>query len=293
MTNFKSGFATIIGKPNVGKSTFLNLILGEKLSIVSPKPQTTRQAVKGVYTDDDRQIVFLDTPGFLQPKYLLQEKMLGYLFDSLKGVDIIIFITDVKTYPTDYDEQLLDTIKNSKVPKIALLNKVDLMAKPKVEKAMELLSKYDFEMVMPASFTNFFNVPEFIKTLDGYLPFGQPFYAHGDISDQGMRFFAQEIIREKIFLSYSQEIPYSTTVVIESYKEDNSKVEIIANIWLERASQKPIIIGKKGEKIKKIRIQSEKEIHEIVGKRIKLDLWVKIKQNWRKKKNALREFGFK
>ena len=293
MQNFKSGFAAIIGKPNVGKSTLLNIILGEKLSIVSPKPQTTRQAVKGVYSDEVRQIVFLDTPGFLQPKYLLQEKMLKYLFDSLEGVDIIIFITDAKTYPTDYDEKLLEIIKNSKVPKIALLNKVDLVQKPNVEKGMELLAKYNFETIMPASFTNFFNVPNFIKTLDTYLPFGQPFYNPEDISDQGMRFFAQEIIREKIFLSYSQEIPYSTTVVVENYNEDDSKVEIIANIWLERASQKPIVLGKNGDKIKKIRIEAEKEIHSIVGKRVKLHLWIKIKHNWRKKKNALKEFGFK
>ena len=219
--------------------------------------------------------------------------MLTYLFDSLKGVDIIIFITDVQTFPTNYDEQLLNTIKSSKTPKIALLNKVDLSTKPNVEKAMALLYKYNFETIIPASFINFFNVSDFIKTLDGYLPFGPPFYNPEDISDQGMRFFVQEIIREKIFLLYSQEIPYSTTVVVESYKEDNGKVEIIANIWLERSSQKPILIGKNGEKIKKIRIQSEKEIHQIVGKRIKLHLWVKIKQNWRKKKNALREFGFK
>lgn len=293
MKNFKSGFATIIGKPNVGKSTLLNILLGEKISIVSPKPQTTRQAVKGVYTDENRQIVFLDTPGFLQPKYLLQEKMLKYLFDALEGIDIIIFITDAKTYPTEYDEKLLEIIKNSNIPKIALLNKVDLVEKPNVEKAMELLSKYNFDTIMPASFINFFNAPEFIKTLDMHLPFGQPFYNPEDISDQGMRFFVQEIIREKIFLSYSQEIPYSTTVVVENYKEYDSKVEIAANIWLERSSQKPIVIGKNGEKIKKIRIASEKEIHKIVGKRIKLNLWVKIKQNWRKKKNALKEFGFK
>jgi len=229
----------------------------------------------------------------LQPKYLLQEKMLKYLFDSLEGVDIIIFITDAKTYPTDYDEKLLEIIKNSKVPKIALLNKVDLVQKSNVEKAMESLAKYNFETIMPASFTNFFNVANFIKMLNTYLPFGQPFYNPDDISDQGMRFFVQEIIREKIFLSYSQEIPYSTTVVVENYNEDDSKVEIIANIWLERASQKPIVLGKNGEKIKKIRIESEKEIHSIVGKRIKLHLWIKIKHNWRKKKNALKEFGFK
>ena len=293
MNKFKSGFVVIVGKPNVGKSTLINLILKEKLSIVTPKPQTTRQSIKGIYTDEQRQIIFLDTPGFLQPKYLLQEKMLEYLLSSLKDADLIVFITDVKTFPTEYDEQLLEIIKKSNTPKIAILNKTDLANQTEVTEKQIMLSEYGFDKIFTSSFITYFDKDLFLDTITQYLPENPPFYDPDTVSDQGMKFFVQEIIREKIFLNFSQEIPYSTTVTVEQYKEYDNKVEILANIWLERQSQKPIIIGRNGEMIKKIRVQSEKEIHAIVGKRVKLQLWVKIKKNWRKKKNALKEFGYK
>jgi GTP-binding protein Era len=293
MNKFKSGFVVIVGKPNVGKSTLINLILKEKLSIVTPKPQTTRQSIKGIYTDEQRQIIFLDTPGFLQPKYLLQEKMMEYLLSSLKDADLIVFITDVKTFPTEYDEQLLEIIKKSNTPKIAILNKTDLANQTEVTEKQIMLSEYGFDKIFTSSFITYFDKDLFLDTITQYLPENPPFYDPDTVSDQGMKFFVQEIIREKIFLNFSQEIPYSTTVTVEQYKEYDNKVEILANIWLERQSQKPIIIGRNGEMIKKIRVQSEKEIHAIVGKRVKLQLWVKIKKNWRKKKNALKEFGYK
>ncbi len=293
MENFKSGFVVITGKPNVGKSTLVNLILKEKLSIVSPKPQTTRQSVKGIYNDKNKQIIFLDTPGYLEPKYLLQEKMLGYIKDSLKDADLILFITDAKTYPTDYDNNLLSILEKIKKPKIAVINKIDLINQGDLDAKIKLLEQYKFEKIIPASFITFFDTNEFIELLATYLPNNPPFYDTDTVSDQGMKFFVQEIIREKIFLTYSQEIPYSTTVTVEEYKETDNKVDIKANIWIERQSQKPIIIGRNGEMIKKVRIESEKEIHAILQKRVKLQLWVKIKKNWRKKNNALKEFGYR
>ncbi len=293
MENFKSGFVVITGKPNVGKSTLMNLILKEKLSIVSPKPQTTRQSVKGIYNDENKQIIFLDTPGFLEPKYLLQEKMLNYLKTSLKDADVILFITDAKTFPTDYDKNLLETLKKINKPKIAIINKIDLISQGELVQKTQLLSPYGFNEIIPASFITYFDTEKFLQTLADYLPENPPYYDTETISDQGMKFFVQEIIREKIFLNFSQEIPYSTTVTVEEYKEYDNKVEIKANIWIERQSQKPIIIGKNGEMIKKIRVESEKEIHAILAKRVKLQLWVKIKKNWRKKNNALKEFGYK
>jgi len=292
-SNFRCGFVSIVGKPNVGKSTLMNKILKEKISIISPKPQTTRHQIKGFLNDENRQIIFLDTPGFLKPRYELQKKMLEYLQNALKDSDLIIFITDVKTFPTDYDNELLGFVQKVKVPKIAILNKIDLVDKATAEIKLMELQKYDFEKVLPLSVLETIDFEPLIDTISGYLPFNPPFYDQDTISDLPMRFFVQEIIREQIFLIFRQEIPYATTVVVESYEELPNKIEIVANIWLEKKSQKPIIIGQGGEMIKKIRENAEKEIHHLVGKRVVLHLWIKIKPNWRKKKNALKEFGYR
>lgn len=293
MENFKSGFVSIIGKPNVGKSTLLNIILGEKISIVTPKPQTTRQQIKGIYNDDDSQIVFLDTPGFLQPRYKLQQKMMEYIEQSLRNSDLILYITDAKSYPTEYDEKIYQSIINTPTPKLALLNKMDLVKKEEEEKTIDKLTQLKFEEVIPASLLKSPVANKLIPKIKRYLPYGHPFYDPQDISDLPLRFFVQEIIREQIFLHLREEVPYASTVVVENFTETDNKIEIAANIWIERKSQKIIIIGKQGQMIKKIRIASEKEIHKILGKRIKLSLWIKIKPNWRNKKNALKEFGYR
>ncbi|MCD6177153.1 MAG: GTPase Era [Candidatus Cloacimonetes bacterium] len=290
---YRAGFVSIVGKPNVGKSTLMNKLLGEKLSIISPKPQTTRQQIKGIISDDKRQIILMDTPGFVEARYELHNKMLEYIKNSLKDSDIIIFMTDAKKFPTDYDKQIIQNLKKLQVPKIAMLNKIDLSDDITVNKKIELLQDYDFEKVIPISVLKATDLNPFLDELTKLLPFNQPFYSTDEISDMPMRFFAQEIIREQIFLNFDDEIPYASTVVVEQYHDFPNKVIIAANIWLEKKSQKPIVLGKGGINIKTIRIASEKEIHKIVEKRVKLDLWIKIKPNWRKKQNALKEFGYR
>ena len=291
--NFRSGFVSIVGKPNVGKSTLINKFLKEKLSIITPKPQTTRQQIKGIFNDDDKQIIFLDTPGYLKPRYELQEKMLEYIKRALSDSDLIIFMTDAKNYPSDYDEQLLAMLQKIRIPKIAILNKIDLVTQELIDNKHEILKKQNFDETIPISLKNTADIEPLLDLITGYLPFNPPFYGQDELTDLSEKFFVQEIIREQIFLNYQQEIPYASTVVVEQFKELPNRIEISANIWLERKSQKPILIGRNGAHIKALRIASEKEIHKILGKRIKLDLWIKIKPNWRKKKNALKEFGYR
>lgn len=290
---YRAGFVSIVGKPNVGKSTLMNKLLGEKLSIISPKPQTTRQQIKGIISDDKRQIILMDTPGFVEARYELHNKMLEYISNSLKDSDVIIFMTDAKKFPTDYDKQICENLKQLNVPKIAMLNKIDLSDEITINKKLELLKAYDFEKIIPISVLKASDLSSFLDELTKLLPFNPPFYSTDEISDMPMRFFAQEIIREQIFLNFDDEIPYASTVVVEQYHDFPNKVVIAANLWLEKKSQKPIVIGKGGEKIKLIRLSAEKEIHKIVKKRVKIDLWIKIKPNWRKKQNALKEFGYR
>jgi GTP-binding protein Era len=289
---FRSGFVSIIGKPNVGKSTLLNKILQEKISIVTPKPQTTRHQIKGIFTDDEKQIIFIDTPGFLKPRYELQTKMLDYIKMSLADSDCLLFIADVTTFPSDYDRELLSFIEPLKLPKIAIVNKIDLVEQEIALSLMEQLKKLGFDDVIPISALLMENGNEVISRIAKFLPLNPPFYNQDEVSDLPMRFFVQETIREQIFLLYQQEVPYSSTVMVEMYNELDNKIEIAANIWIERKSQKPIILGEKGEKIKQLRQISEREIYRFAGKRIRLDLWVKIKPNWRNKKNSLKEFGY-
>ena len=290
---YRAGFVSIVGKPNVGKSTLMNKLLGEKLSIISPKPQTTRQQIKGILSDENKQIILMDTPGFVEARYELHNKMLEYINNSLKDSDIVIFMTDAKKFPTDYDKQICENLKKLPVPKLAILNKIDLTDEITVEKKIELLEAYDFERIIPISVLQTVDFTSFLDELTKLLPFNPPFYSTDEISDMPMRFFAQEIIREQIFLNFDDEIPYASTVVVEQYHDFPNKVIIAANIWLEKKSQKPIVIGKDGKNIKAIRLSAEKEIHKIVEKRVKIDLWIKIKPNWRKKQNALKEFGYR
>ncbi len=291
--NYRCGFVAIIGKPNVGKSTLMNALLGEKISIISPKPQTTRQSIKGFLSDDSRQIVFLDTPGYLKPRYELHQKMLNYIKESLSSADLIVYITDVRTYPTDYDLEVCEMLKKIRLPKLAVLNKIDTVDKIVVTDKIQKLEGTNFDGVLPISALKNKNLDNLLFAIEKYLPLSPPMYDPEELSDLPMRFFAQEIIREQIFLNYADEIPYSTAVVVEKYTDYDNKAEIRANIWIERKSQKPIILGAGGQMIKKIRINSEKEIHRMIQKRVKLDLWIKIKPGWRKKSGALHEFGYR
>jgi GTP-binding protein Era len=289
---FKCGFIVIIGKPNVGKSTLMNKLVGEKLSIVSPRPQTTRHTIKAIYSDEEAQIVFLDTPGFLEPRYELHQQMINKVVNSLNDADVIVYITD-NNYPTDYDRKVTSLIlKRTKIPKIALVNKRDVIPEEHLANSLSELKVMGFDEVFALSAIHDSDLSRLLILFKHYLPYSPPFYDPENLSDLPVRFFAQEIIREQIFLQFRDEIPYSSTVTVESYQEFPNFVEIKANIWLERKSQKIIFIGENGSKIKSVRIAAEKEIYKFVGKRIKLELWVKLKANWRKKRNALKEFGY-
>ncbi len=292
LDKYKCGFVAIIGKPNVGKSTLMNHLIGIKLSIISSKPQTTRQSLKGFYSDQEKQIIFVDTPGFLKPRYELHNRMLEIIKNSLKDSDLIVFITDANHFPTDYDKELLQELKSIRSPKIALLNKIDLVSPEVTQEKMELL-KADFDRVEGISALKGEKTAQLLDIFAEMLPFSPPLYDPEDLSDLPMRFFAQEIIREKIFLNFKDEIPYSTATLIDSYLEEDDKVDITATIWIERASQKPIVIGKGGASIKKIRLDAQRELKKFVGKQVSIELFVKIKKNWRKNNSSLNELGFR
>ncbi len=291
-SKFKAGYISIVGKPNVGKSTLMNRLLGEKLSIVSPKPQTTRVSIKGILNQEDLQIVFLDTPGFVEPRYELHHRMVSYIKESLKDSDLILFITDICDFPTEYDLTMINYIKEIRKPAIALLNKVDLVDGTIIEAKTEKI-KNSFDKVLAISALTMHDITGFIKELQHFMPYNPPYYSTEDMSDLPLKFFAQEIIREKIFLNYEQEIPYSSAVVVDKYNEREDFDFIQATIYLERDTQKPILLGKNGSKIKVVREQAEAEIATLTGKSAKLNLWIKIKPGWRKSNSLLNQLGYK
>jgi len=290
--NFKAGFVSIIGKPNVGKSSLMNAFLEQKLSIITPKPQTTRQNILGILTEKEYQIVFIDTPGFLKPRYLLQEKMQKSILNSLKDADIIIFISDITTFPTEYDNQVCELIQKLIIKKIAVINKIDLAENNSIEKADVTLKKFEFDGIYFISVKDGINISNLKNEIINFLPHHSPYYPEDDLSAQTTRFFAQEIIREKIFQYLKQELPYSSAVTIEQFSETEDKAEIFANIYVETNSQKKIIIGSEGELIKKIRKVAERDIRYLIKKKVKLHLWIKVRKNWRKKERILKEFGY-
>lgn len=289
--DFRSGFVAIIGKPNTGKSTLMNRILGEKLSITSPKPQTTRYAIKGILNRDDCQIIFIDTPGYLRPRYELQERMQKIWADAFKDVDLVLFMSEVLRFPTEYDLEVLQQLNDLRTPQIAVFNKLDLAPG---------LSRTKFEEQLPPSVSESIfisartgeGMDQMMDALLRHIPFHEPYYEEDQLSDLPLRFFAQEVIREGIFHNFSQEIPYATAVLIESFKEQRDQTVINAVIWLERQSQKPIIIGRKGENLAKIRRYAEDQLSNFLDTKVLVHLWVKVKPGWRKKNTALKELGF-
>lgn len=294
----KSGYVSIIGKPNAGKSTLLNAMLGQKLSITTPKPQTTRKNITGILTEENYQIVFLDTPGILKPKYLLQEKMFDAIKNSIRDADILVCLFDVS-----YDEgksQIDDPVYLSFVrgvrnkKKIAVLNKIDILNIEKMEAALAILNEHNiFDNVMTVSALNGFNVAELKELLINYLPEHPKYYPDEMVSDENERFFCSEIIREKILELYQEEIPYSVEVVVEEFNErEGRKDHIQAMIYVEKDSQKGIVIGKGGTAIKKLGESSRAEIEEFLQRPVYLDLRVKVKDNWRSDEKILRFFGY-
>jgi GTP-binding protein Era len=294
-SNYKSGYVTIIGYPNAGKSTLMNALLDIKLSITSPKPQTTRKRVVGILNKENFQSIFLDTPGLLKPRYELQEKMMNYVDTALQDADVLLIIVDasVKRPPLTFE---MDKIKKKEMPIILILNKIDLVEK---QVLLQLIDRYQkiapFKAIIPVSALNNDGTDILQEEMVKYLPLGHPFYPPDAITDHPEKFFAAEIIREKIFLQFEQEIPYSTEVTVEIFKEDENNKNVMyiyAVINVERKTQKGILIGKQGAAIKKLGQKARKDIEALIGKKIYLDLNVKIAEGWRKSSLKLKRLGY-
>ena len=288
----KSGFVNIIGNPNVGKSTLMNALVGEKLSIITSKMQTTRHRIKGIVSGEDFQIVYSDTPGILKPNYKLQESMMKFVDTALTDADVILYVTDI--YETaDKNEEYLEKIQKTDIPVLLILNKIDQSTQEKV------VEKYDYwkeklpnATIFPVSALEKFNVaPIFDKIMEA-LPEGPAYFSKDDLTDRNERFFAQEIIREKILLHYKKEVPYSVEVVIESFKEEENLIRIAGVIHVSRESQKGIIIGHQGKSLKRVGTEARKDMEEFFDKKVFLEMFVKVKKDWRDKENNLRQFGY-
>jgi GTP-binding protein Era len=288
----KSGFVNIIGNPNVGKSTLMNALVGEKLSIVTAKAQTTRHRIMGIVNGDNWQIVYSDTPGILKPHYKLQESMMEFVDVAIGDADIIIYVTDV-VEKKDKNVAYIEKLNQLECPVIVVLNKIDLSTQEKVMEIMaqwrELLPNAE---IIPVSATEKFNLEKLFDTILSHLPVSPPWYDKETFTDKSMRFFASEIIREKILLNYSQEIPYCTEVVIEEFKEGKERYDISAVINVMRNSQKGIIIGNKGAALKKTGTQARLDMEDFFQKKVFLQLFVKVEPDWRENKRKLRDFGY-
>ena len=293
--DFKSGFVSIIGAPNVGKSTLLNRMLGQKISITSKKPQTTRNRILGVVHRPSSQLVFIDTPGVHLARDLLNVRIVEVALSTLADVDLVTVMLDVARPDPGSEGLMIKKIEEHKRPVILVLNKIDLVEKPQLLVLIDRWAKvYPFDEIIPISAKTGDQVEMLIQTMESYLPAGPPFYPEDTITDLPERFIAAEIIREKVFRLTGQEIPYSTAVTIDSYAtaKNGNLVKIQATIHLERKSQKGIIIGKKGSKLKTIGEASRKEIERMVGTQVFLKIFVRIQKNWSKDSKALKKFGY-
>jgi GTP-binding protein Era len=288
---FKSGFVNIIGKPNAGKSTLMNVLVGEKLSIITPKAQTTRHRIMGIITGEDFQIVYSDTPGIIEPKYSLQKAMMNFVQQSLEDADILLWVIDV--CDTEQLDLVIEKLQKTNTPLIIALNKVDLFSQDKVQVLIEKFCK-DFPkaQIVPISALNGFNIDLLLEKIKTLLPEHPPYFDEDSLTDKPERFFAAEIIREKIFLNYEQEIPYCCEVQIVSFKESEKIIRIEAEIIVERESQKGIIIGKGGNALKKVGIEARKDMEAFFGKQVYLQQSVKVAKDWRKQERQLSRFGY-
>jgi GTP-binding protein Era len=288
----KAGFVSIVGKPNAGKSTLMNALVGEKLSIITSKAQTTRHRIMGILNGDDFQIVYSDTPGIIEPKYELHRSMMRFVSHSLEDADIVLVVTDI--YETFEEEDVLNRLNHLEVPLFVLLNKVDL-AKDEAtvnEKIAYWKSKLKAKEIIPISALKGFNIDKVMNLLLESLPVHPPYYDKDQLTDKPERFFAAEIIREKIFLHYKKEIPYSCQVVITDFKDEPDIIRMRAQIYVERDSQKGIIIGNKGDAIKRVGTEARIEMENFFQKKVFLEQHVKVEPDWRTKENKLKNFGF-
>ncbi|WP_289738163.1 GTPase Era [Paramuribaculum intestinale] len=289
----RAGFVNIVGNPNVGKSTLMNDLVGERVSIITSKAQTTRHRIMGIVNTPEYQIVFSDTPGVLLPKYKLQESMLGFSEGALTDADILLYVTDVVEDPTK-NADFLAKVAREEVPVLLVINKIDLVAsqadlEAKVARWKELLPNAE---VFPTSAKEHFNVDNLMARIVALLPESQPYFGKDALTDKPARFFVTEIIREKILLNYDKEVPYSTEVIVEKFDEKEGAIHIMAVIYVERDSQKGILIGKGGAKLKKVGTDARKDIEAFFDKRVYLELFVKVESNWRNRENKLRSFGY-
>lgn len=287
----KSGFVNIFGKPNAGKSTLLNALMGEKMAIVSPKVQTTRHRIKGILNDKDYQIIFSDTPGIIEPKYKLHQKMMQAVKSSLEDADVALLIVDVKD-----DIEEADAIFSSlslKVPAIVVLNKTDLVNEETIKKLVDFFSARQYcTKVMVISALKKTGTSELLQEIISLLPEGEPFYTDDNLSDLPMKFFVGELIREKIFYLFQDEIPYHATVLVQQFKEKDTLTKITADIIVQRETQKGIILGHGGKMIKELGTLARKDIEEFIGRKVFLELFVKVRPKWRDNEIFLREYGY-
>ncbi|MBP9998981.1 MAG: GTPase Era [Bacteroidales bacterium] len=288
----RSGFVNIIGNPNVGKSTLMNALVGEKLSIVTAKAQTTRHRIMGIVNGEDWQIVYSDTPGILKPNYRLQENMMNFVDGALGDADIILYVTDT-IEKADKNEEYISKLKNIECPVILVINKIDISEQQKVVEMMEWWKEQlPAAVIIPASAQERFNLDSILNAVVEKLPVCPPWYDKDAFTDKNLRFFASEIIREKILLNYKEEIPYCCEVGIESFKEGAERYDISAVIYVMRESQKGIVIGKKGAALKKVGTQARIEMEDFFQKKVFLSIYVKVDPDWREDRKELRRFGY-
>jgi len=289
----KAGFVNIIGNPNVGKSTLMNSLVGEKLSIITSKAQTTRHRILGIVNGEDFQLVLSDTPGVIKPSYELQSSMMDFVKTAINDADIIIYMIEIGESSLK-DENLFNKIKSSSIPVILLINKIDLSNQEELENQVdEWKTKLPNAEIFPISALKKFQVDNLLQRLIELLPECPPYFPKDQLTDKPERFFVNEIVREKILLNYNKEIPYSVEILTEEFKEDEKIIRIRSVIMVERDSQKGIIIGHKGSALKKVGIKSRKDLETFFGKQIHIELFVKVNKNWRNNKNQLKRFGYK
>ena len=288
----KSGFVNIIGSPNVGKSTLMNQLVGEKLSIITSKMQTTRHRIMGMVNEENYQIVFSDTPGIIDPYYKLHENMMKFVAEALKDADVVIMVTDIYEDPDKMEERLKE-VNNLKVPLMLLVNKIDQSEQSALEESIEKWKKHlPKAQILPISALHNMSLQFIFPKILEWLPENPPYFDKDQLTNKNMRFFTSEIIREKILLLYQKEVPYSCEVVVEEYKDEEKITKIRANIMVSRKSQKAIIIGHQGKKIKKLGIDARQDIESFIRKKVHLELYVKVDKDWRDKEQKLKKYGY-
>ena len=290
---YKSGFIAIIGRPNAGKSTLLNALLHQKIAIMSPKPNTTRNNIMGILTTNEAQYVFIDTPGIHKPRHELGRTLNKNAYTAIAEADINAMIIDITKPYGSGDAFLLERLKNSEVPCFLLVNKIDLLPREQVlERLLEWQQRFDFDEIIPLSALKEDNVDELLRVIDSYLQEGVKYFPDDMVSDHGENFRIAEIIREKILFRTEEEVPHSIAVVFENREEDDTQIFLQAMVIVERPTQKSILIGKQGSMIRSIRIAAQRELRQMLGKRVQLELYVRVEENWRNRESKLRQFGY-